>query len=598
VRRHSAPLVPILVGLFSLGSATLATGFATAQGQEDAAPPPAAADYPNVLLVMTDDQGWGDIRSHANLRIDTPNLDALANAGARFDRFYVSPVCAPTRAALLTGRWHPRTGVSGVTRGEETMRESERTMAEIFAAAGYRTGAFGKWHNGAHYPHDPNGQGFQEFLGFCAGHWDLYFDSPLTHNQRPARGEGFLIDHLTDKAIEFMATGGDQPWFCYVPFNTPHTPWQVPDRYWDKYARRGLPETTACAYAMVENIDTNVGRLTEFLKATRQDRNTIVIFLTDNGANTDRWDGDMRGAKGSLHEGGSRVPLFIRFPPAVPPGQTVTTLAAHIDLLPTLIELTGIPTSPGPSIDGKSLVTALSTGNDPSLEDRDLFNHYSGRGAVRNRRWRAVKNRANQTSWELYDMQSDPQETTDVAAQNPEQVKILSEKYDRWWADVSSDGFEQIATEVGHPESRRVRLPGHEAILSGPQISYRGKNGWANDWVDNWSGQEGQAAWPLRVKSPGNYGVRLEVSGPTAAANSQLLIEAGDESIAIQLEGICPGVPIETSDRIVRKETSPQTWTEIEGGFLTLPAGTCELTVKRMDDGPPIQLKSVTLIAQ
>ncbi|GAF95371.1 unnamed protein product, partial [marine sediment metagenome] len=209
------------------------------------------ASRPNVLLIMTDDQGWGDVRSHGNDKIDTPVQDALAAQAARFGRFYVSPVCAPTRASLLTGRYHLRTGTAWVTRGLETMRSEEVTLAEILKQAGYATGCFGKWHNGAHYPHHPNGQGFDEFLGFCAGHWNNYFDTRLEYNSETVTTGGFITDVLTDAAMAFIEKHKDHPFFCYLPYNAPHGPFQVPDRYFDKYKKRGLDDKTAAVYGMV-----------------------------------------------------------------------------------------------------------------------------------------------------------------------------------------------------------------------------------------------------------------------------------------------------------------------------------------------------------
>lgn len=558
------------------------------------------AEKPNVLLVMTDDQGWGDIHSHQNPDIDTPNLDSLANSGARFNHFYVSPVCAPTRAALLTGRWHPRTGVSGVTRTAETMRSDELTMAEIFRRSGYRTGAFGKWHNGAHWPHDPNGQGFDEFLGFCAGHWDLYFDSPLTHNQQPTHGDGFLIDHLTDKAIAFIQADSEQPWLCYVPYNTPHTPWQVPDRYWEKYSARDMSPTTACAYAMVENIDDNLGRLLAAIETAGQTDNTIVLFLTDNGANTDRWDGNMRGQKGSLHEGGSRVPLFIRFPGQIKPSTTIKTLAAHIDLLPTLMEFAGITLSgsdgvPQKPLDGKSLATILRTGHDDQLANRTLFNHWAGRGSVRTPHWRLVKDRARQTSWQLFDMLTDPSETTNVSAQFPEIASSLEKQYMAWWADVSAAGFEPIPTEVGHPEAPMVRLLGHEALLDGDGISYNGPNGWANDWIDNWTSPDAIARWPLKVVEGGQYRVSLQLACDESAKGTEIILTAGDAELRYIIDVAHQTKKIPTRDLIERKETTPQTWLIQPVGQLTLSPGILDLKLRRSTAGPTIQIKSVIL---
>ena len=188
-------------------------------------------DRPNVILVMTDDQGWGDVRSHGNRLIDTPNLDQFAQDGARFKNFYVSPLCAPTRASLLTGRYHIRTGTVNVSNNLEIMRSEETTLAELFESNGYKTALFGKWHNGEHYPYNPNGQGFDEFVGFCAGHIGNYFDPVLEHNAGTIKTKGFITDVLTDKAIEWIESKRDENFFCYIPYNAPHTPYQVQDAY-------------------------------------------------------------------------------------------------------------------------------------------------------------------------------------------------------------------------------------------------------------------------------------------------------------------------------------------------------------------------------
>ncbi len=199
-----------------------------------------SAERPNILLILTDDQGWGDIASHGNERIDTPHLDALAASGARFERFFVSPLCAPTRAALLTGRYSLRSGVHGVTRGHETMRATEVTIAELFRDAGYATGCFGKWHNGRHFPNHPNGQGFDEFFGFCGGHWNNYFDTNLERNGEPVETQGFITDVLTDGAVDFIRRNRERSFLCYVPFNAPHFPPQVPDAVLRQVQSAGL----------------------------------------------------------------------------------------------------------------------------------------------------------------------------------------------------------------------------------------------------------------------------------------------------------------------------------------------------------------------
>ncbi len=329
--------------LKGMGSLTLAAGVsAVLPGCGGARTASAAGKkLPNVVLIMTDDQGWGDIRSHDNDKINTPVMDSIAADGARFERFFVSPVCAPTRASLLTGRYHLRTGVHGVTRGRENMRSEEVTIAEALKGAGYATGCFGKWHNGRHYPYHPNGQGFDEFVGFCAGHWNNYFDTTLERNGRNYKSRGYISDVLTDEAIGFIEKNRSGPFFCYVPYNAPHSPFQVPDKYFDKYKARGLDDKLACIYGMCENLDDNIGRILKRLDDLKLADDTIVLFLTDNGPNSDRFNGNMKGRKGSINEGGVRVPLFVRWPGRIKPGTNITQIAAHIDLFATIVELCG-----------------------------------------------------------------------------------------------------------------------------------------------------------------------------------------------------------------------------------------------------------------
>ena len=264
---------------------------------------------PNVVVILTDDQGWGDLSLHGNTNLSTPNIDAMAKGGAQFDRFYVCPVCSPTRAEFLTGRYHPRSRVYSTSAGGERMDLDETTIADVFKAAGYATAAFGKWHNGMQYPYHPNGRGFDEFYGFCSGHWGDYFSPPLDHNGKIVRGEGFVIDDFTDKAMDFMEANQEKPFLVYLPYNTPHSPMQVPDRWWDKFKNKELAKRhfnskneklghTRAALAMCENIDWNVGRVLEKLDSLKLSEDTIVVYFCDNGPNGVRWNGRMKGRKG------------------------------------------------------------------------------------------------------------------------------------------------------------------------------------------------------------------------------------------------------------------------------------------------------------
>ena len=289
-----------------------------------------AEAQPNLVIILADDQGWGDLSINGNRNLQTPHIDSLARDGALFERFFVCSVCAPTRAEFLTGRYHPRGGVRGVSRGDERLNLDETTIADIFRAAGYATGCFGKWHSGTQHPYHPNSRGFDEYYGYTSGHWGDYFAPELDHNGEVVQGEGFLTDDLTNHAIRFIEKNRARPFLCYLPLNTPHSPMQVPDRFFEKFAaldpaqrardesQESLPMTRA-ALAMCENIDWNVGRVLQSLDSAGLAKDTIVLYFSDNGPNSWRWNGGMRGRKGSLDEGGLRAPCLLRWPGKIPP---------------------------------------------------------------------------------------------------------------------------------------------------------------------------------------------------------------------------------------------------------------------------------------
>ena len=568
------------------------------------AAPAFAADRPNVLLILTDDQGWGDVHSHGNPDLDTPHLDALAADGARFDRFFVSPVCAPTRAALLTGRYSLRCGVHGVTRGYETMRSGEITIAELLRDAGYATAAFGKWHNGASWPENPEGQGFQTYGGFGVGHWNNYFDPLLPHPpphaptrpeptlpDGPPRTEGYVADIFADAAIRFIGEKKDEPdpWFCYVPFNTPHWPPQAPDDLFEKYADRGFDAETASAYGMVENIDRNVGRMLAALEAWSLEESTVVLFLTDNGPNGARYNGGMRARKGSAHEGGVRVPLFVRYPPLIEPGTVVERNAAHIDLLPTLCELAGIEPPADRPLDGRSLVPLLAGGTaGDHWPDRNLFTFkdFRGRptgerGAVRTDRWRLVRDAG--PDWQLFDMPADPGETTDVAEEFPEVRDELAAAFAAKWDEVTADGFDPIPITLDPPRGAAVLLA-HEGILSGDGISYIGRNGWANDWIVNWTDPASTASWPVRVERGGEYEATLLYSATADQVGTEFAVElpagTGGARTAGTVAEPYDAQPYPSPDQFDRGEVLEWPWREASLGTVRLEPGVGRLTLR------------------
>ena len=537
---------------------------------------------PNILLIMTDDQGWGDVGSHANPHLETPNLDRLAAAGARFERFYVDPVCAPTRASLLTGRYAARTGVHGVTRGRETMRRDEVTLAQILSGAGYATGCFGKWHNGAHYPYDPLGVGFDRFLGFCAGHWNNYFDTRLQRDDRMVRTEGYITDVLTDEALDFIETHAARPFFCYVPYNAPHSPWQVPDRYFEKYKAAGLDDVTACAYGMCENLDDNIGRLLEQLETLGLSSKTVVLFLTDNGPNSDRYNGDMRGRKGSTHEGGVRVPLFVRWPGQIAAGKRIDQISAHIDLVPTLLDLCRIPLPAGPVLDGISLAPLLR-GETDVLPERSIYTFWSGRGAVRTSKFRLVVERSGEV--QLYDMEYDPEQRNDLADLQPSLARELESQYRHWLEKVTARGFDPVPIPIGHRKRPEAVLPGHEALLvrdHGEGISYVGANGWANDWITNWTRTAAYAYWPVEIVEPGRFRFTLMYACPPGDVGAGVALEVAGGRLEGRIGRAHDPAFIPSPDRVPRKEVYEKVWASLPLGELELSAGASRLAIRAL----------------
>lgn len=580
-------------------SGAAALGAAAAPGAERQA---AAADRaerpPNVLLIMTDDQGWGDLRCHGNDKLDTPVLDGLAGESARFDRFFVCPLCAPTRASLLTGRYHWRGGTGGVTGGKEIMRSEEITLAEVLQAAGYATGCFGKWHNGAYWPHHPNGQGFDEFLGFCAGHWNNYFDTTLDHNGKEVRTKGYITDVLTDAAIDFIRRRKDRPFFAYVPYNAPHSPFQVPDKYWDKVAGRGLDPATRCVYAMCENIDDNVGRLLKTLDGLGIAGRTVVIFLTDNGPNGNRFNGEMAGRKGSNWEGGVRVPCFVRWPGKIPRGLEVRQIAAHIDLLPTIAEICGAGRPKTPPLDGVSLAPLLLK-QATDWPDRMLFE----RGAVRTQRWRLQiggrrrRRRAGGTKAMLFDMTADPAQKKDVAADHADLAAKLKAAYESWWADVQK-GLKGMPPPlpVGCAARPAVTLLAPECKRTG-SVRFKQGRGWANDWITNWTDTQSSVSWSLDVVGAGRYDVTLLYTCPAGDVGSKVRVEAGGASVEAVVAKAHDPEPIPSPDRVPRKEVHEKVWAPLAVGTLDLPKGQTTLRVRALTKpgGQVFDLKAVRL---
>ena len=538
---------------------------------------------PNIVLIMTDDQGYGDFGFTGNEIIRTPVCDRLSRESVNFDRFYVSPVCAPTRASLLTGRYHLRTGTTWVTHRKEVMRSDEVTLAESLKKAGYTTGIFGKWHNGEQYPNDPTGQGFDEFFGFAAGHWNNYFNTTLTHNGTEVKTDGYITDVLTDQALKFIRDNQNQPFFCYIPYNAPHGPFQVPDKYFDYYKAQGLNDKDASVYGMCENIDDNVGRILKDLDSLGLAENTIFLFTTDNGPNGDRYNGGMRGRKASVHEGGVRVPLLLKWPGKLTPGLMVPQLAAHIDILPTLLELAGVSHPDSIILDGRSLVPLLGE-EDSAWESRSIFTHQVNRnvkmtpGAVRTDQYRLIYTDSEPL---LFDMKKDPGEQADIAVENPDIVNQLKSEYETWFNSSIQGGGEAPPIPVGYSQSKVVNLPAPERKLSGG-LEFEGGMGWANDWIVGWDQAQGEVTWEIAVANTGEYQVNILYGCSAEGAGTAIEATIGANTLTANVEEHQPEI-IPSPDRVKRGEVYEKLWKSLTLGTASISSGNHSIIVTIAD---------------
>jgi arylsulfatase A-like enzyme len=459
---------------------------------------------PNIVVVMTDDQGYGDLGITGNGVLETPHTDRLAMASARLPYFYVSPVCAPTRASLLTGRYNYRTRAIDTWVGRAMMDPAEITLAEILRDAGYETGIFGKWHLGDCFPLRAMDQGFDDALVHLGGglaqpsepieNNSRYTDAILFRNGQPVNTSGYCTDVYFDAALQFIARSHEAgaPFFAYVPTNAPHSPFHdVPVDLYEKYKTKDLSpvlgergkeaDDVARIFAMCENIDQNVGRLLSTLDRLEIAENTIVVYLHDNGPRGTRYVGPMRGSKTGVHEGGIRSPFFVRWPARLNPGEKSAHVAAHIDVLPTLLEAAGVDIPPGLRIDGRSLLPLLEEraaswpdrllvlqshrGNEPSR-----YHHFAAiqDAASVSSRWKLLRasgfheeNAAPNHPFELYDLAVDPREQVDLAAAHPDVVARLKSAYSDWFDDVSdsrSDNYAPPRIVIGNDKETTTLL--------------------------------------------------------------------------------------------------------------------------------------------
>jgi len=494
----------------------------------------AGTERPNVVLILTDDQGYGDLGCHGNPVLRTPNLDRVHRESTRFTNFYSSPLCSPTRASLMTGRYSYRTGIVDTWVGLAQMRSSEVTVAEILKAAGYRTALFGKWHLGDSYPMRPGDQGFQETLTFTDGLIgglgdpapNTYFDPTLLRNGKPEKTQGYCTDVFFSETMRYLQQVDKRPAFVYLPTNVPHGPLQVSERYAEPYRKAGVDDATAKLYGMVENLDENVGRLLEFLRTTGLEQKTILIFMSDNGGWGKRFNAGLRDQKGSVYEGGIRVPFFVRSPGRIKSGIDIDRIAAHIDFLPTILDLCGIKAPASSKFDGRSLMPLLrdpaarweprtlffqQSRPDPTgIDEPRLFTHC----AARTQEYKIVMTSADPKhtytraisveETELYDISRDPGEKNNLAAQHPQVVAGLRREYESWFRDVTAGLAEPVRIQVGAKTANPVTLTPQD--LRGPRAS---ASPWNYDRAKAYWNREpdGYGYWELEIMRPGRYQV-------------------------------------------------------------------------------------------
>ncbi len=540
---------------------------------------------PNVILVITDDQGYGDVGAHGNKMIQTPSLDELYRQSVRLTNFHVDPTCSPTRSALMSGRYSTRTGVWHTIMGRSLMSTNEVTIAEVLKAKGYRTGMFGKWHLGDNYPCRPQDQGFDETFYNGGGgvtqtpdfFGNDYFDDTYFRNGTPEKAEGYCTDVWFREALKFIEKNKDQPFFVYVPTNAPHGPFLVDEKYSKPYRDQGVPATMAAFYGMITNIDENMGLLMRKLKEWDLEENTALVFMTDNGtaAGVARgrrgkkpaptgWRGfnaGMRGQKGSEYDGGHRVPFFVRWPKGgIGGGCDVSQLAAHIDVLPTIAELCGAENPEGVALDGKSLVPLLK-GDATEWPARTLLVHSQRieypekwrKCAVMTDRWRLVNGK------ELYDMQTDPGQATNVADQQQGVVERLRGEYENWWQSLSPVFDDFVAIGIGADDENPANLTCHDWHTEGGLVPWNQGHIRSGAMANGW--------WVVNVVRDGQYEITLrrwpkEMKQSIEATEARLKIGNVD-----QKQAVGEGATSATFKVALKKgETRMQTW-------LTTPDG-------------------------
>ncbi len=515
-------------------------------------PTAALDDKPNFVLIVTDDQGWWDVGSHGNKDIETPNLDRLAAESVELTNFYVQPVCAPTRAGLLTGRHYLRTGLYNTRFGGDTLHADEVTLAEELRDAGYRTGIFGKWHLGEYRRFHPDQRGFDEAIFLSAGHTERYWEpDALLRNGEPVHVRGHITDVLTDAASTFVRSAGEKPFFAMLTYNVPHSPLFVSDALHEKYRTKGVDSRDARIYGLVEQCDKAIGRLLRDIDAAGLRERTVVMFMSDNGGVSRHYRAGLRGGKASVYEGGVRSPFYARWPGKFEAGRTTRARGSHLDVFPTLLELAGVQLPANHDLDGRSLVPLLLGQSDESPHER-LFHIWDRHAPSIRSRWAVAGPRYKLIGTELYDLEADPGEERNIADMEPEIADRLHQEFVAWLAEVTAGKvYEPIPVPVGDPLEDPVDLWPSWALHKGRHASVTqpyhrdptppaplgdqpveestvytfGAYYW--DTIEGWREPGEAAVWKIDVTQAGMYDITLVYGCDYADAGGEFEVSVG-----------------------------------------------------------------------
>lgn len=543
---------------------------------------------PNVLVILADDQGWGDLSINGNTSIQTPNIDRIAHEGIHMDNFYVCPVSAPTRAEFLSGRFAYRSGVVDVSEGLERMNPEVRTIGNVFQDAGYATALFGKWHNGTQYPYHPNARGFDEFYGFCSGHWGSYINSPLLdHNGAIVTGEGFLSDEITTRAMNYVAKSDKQPFFVVMAMNIPHSPMQVTDEWWDKWKDSDIAQKatdsinedidfTRAAMALNDNIDWNVGRMLDYLEKEGKLDNTIVIYLSDNGPNSNRWNGGMRGIKASVDEGGVRSALLMRWGKKLQAGNTIEQLSGAVDLLPTLASMCGVSHEIN-DLDGIDLSSYI-TGQKTTETPRNLLSVWGDKVGVRAGHYLLSNDN------KLYNTATDRKQEQALSEQDAMYDSLMNIR-NMYVADMNEHRslYENRYYTVGHLNELYSRLPARDATFSGNIVR---SNQYPNcSYLTNWTSTQDTIDWAVDVMHEGRFEVILYYTCEQEQLGSTLVCSMNNEALLTQKLNKAANAEVHAAeyDRVPRGESPMLNFKEWSMGEIQLESGLQHFQISASD---------------